>query len=53
MRHALVLLTMLLAGCARPLVRITTLAEGRTYLARPVPLRPAKCQQRVALPKPH
>jgi hypothetical protein len=52
MRAALLLLALLLSACARPLVRITTLAEGRDYRTRPVPLVPVKCQQRVRLPKP-
>ncbi len=53
MRAALLLLAVLLNACARrPAVQITTLAEGRLYLAQPVPLRPAKCQQRVRLPRP-
>jgi hypothetical protein len=51
MRATLLLLAVLLSACARqPAVQATTLAESRLYLAWPVPLRPAKCQPRVALP---
>jgi hypothetical protein len=48
----LLLLALLLASCTAERVRITTVAEGRDYDTRPRPLRPAKCQQRVRLPKP-
>jgi hypothetical protein len=52
MRAALLLLALLLSACATERVRITTLAEGRDYDERPHALAPAKCQQRVRLPKP-
>jgi hypothetical protein len=51
MRAALLLLALLLSACTRPLVQVTTLAEGRDYRTRPAPLVPVKCQQRVALPR--
>ena len=52
MKRPLLLLAVWLASCTTERVRVTVLAEGRSYEARPQPLHPVKCQQRVMLPCP-